>query len=121
MVSPRFATCHISTLTNPSLPLPPPQKYPPFLATSLLSSPPSPLLPPPPLHLVLSRFATCLVSQLTIPLLPLPPPGRDLVCNVPHFRARQPTPPSFSSPASEFLFAMCRVSELTNVLLPPLQ
>src|SRR5229473_1273233 len=95
-VSPLFATCHVSELTNPLLPLPPLQQVSP-------------------------HFATCHISELTNPFLPLPPPGRDLVCNVPHFRACQPAPPSSSSPVSEFLFAMCRISKLTNVLLPPLQ
>src|SRR5229473_1175137 len=95
-VSPCFVPCHVSELTNPLLPLPPLQQVSP-------------------------HFATCHVSELTNPLLPLPPPGRDLVCNVPHFRAHQPAPPSSSSPASEFLFAMCCVSELMNALLPPLQ
>src|SRR5258708_16538061 len=92
----------------------------PCIASCLVSELAILLLPLPPLQQVSPRFAMCHVSKLTNPFLPLPPPGRDLVCNVPHFQARQPAPPSSSSPASEFLFAMCCVSELTNVLLPPL-
>src|SRR5229473_171823 len=120
-VSPRFVPCHVSKLTNPLLPLPPLQQVSPRFATCHVSELTNPLLPLPPLQQVSPHFATCHVSELTNPFLLLPPPGRDLVCNVPHFRARQPTPPSSSSPASEFLFAMCHVSELTNALLPPLQ
>src|SRR5713226_2092580 len=47
-VSPLFAMCHVSKLTNPLLPLPPLQEV-------------SPL------------FAMCHVSELTNPSLPLPP------------------------------------------------
>src|SRR5258708_5992663 len=66
-----FATCHVSELSNPLLPLPPlklvlPCNIPPFL--------PRPLTPPsssPPFRE--SFFVTCHVSELTNPLLPLPP------------------------------------------------
>src|SRR5216684_718192 len=52
-----------------------------------------------------------------------PPASESLFCNVPHFQAHQPIPPSSSPPGSESSFAMCHVSELTNLLLPlpPLQ
>src|SRR5260221_323261 len=101
-VSPRFVLCHVSELTNPLLPLPPLQQVSPHFATCHVSELANPLLPLPPLQQVSPHFATCHVSELTNPFLPLPPPGRDLVCNVPHFRAHQPAPPSSSSPASEF-------------------
>src|SRR5258708_6867798 len=94
-VSPLFAMCHVSELTNPLLPLSPLQQVSP-------------------------RFATCHFSKLPTPLLPLPP----LHQVIPHLSSRSGpslTPPSSSSPANEFLFAMCCISELTNMLLPPLQ
>src|SRR5229473_3369925 len=97
-VSPLFAMCHVSELTNPSLPLPPLQEVSPHLQRATFPSSP-----------------TCLSHTFS------PPASESLFCTMPRFQARQPTPPSSSSPASEFLFAMCRVSELTNVLLPPLQ
>src|SRR5258708_1238950 len=84
-----------------------------------LSPPPTPPLPP--LHHVIPPLPSCHLSPLPYPSPPPPPPRKPPFCNVPHFRARQPAPPSSSPPASEFLFAMCRVSELMNALLPPLQ
>ncbi len=46
-----------------------------------------------------------------------------LICDVLHFQAYQPAPPSSSPLASKFLFATCHTSKLTNPLLPlsPLQ
>src|SRR5216684_2603055 len=45
-----------------------------------------------------------------------------LICDVPHFQAHQPAPPSSSPPVGESS-AMCHISKLTNLLLPlpPLQ
>src|SRR5216684_4236373 len=147
MVSPRFATCHISELTNPFLPLPPLQKANPhFQHAMFLSSPtcfssssppgsessfcdmpcfqahqPAPPSSSPPASE--SPFCNMPRFRARQPAPPSssPPASESLFCNMPHFRARQPAPPSSSSPASEFLFAMCRISELTNALLPPLQ
>src|SRR5258707_861742 len=41
-----------------------------------------------------------------------------LVCDVPFFEAHQPFPPSSSPPVGESSFVSCRVSKLTNLLLP---
>src|SRR5260221_279985 len=96
MVSPRFAMCHISKLTNPFLPLPPLQKANPHFQHAIFpssptcssSSPPSqqllPIFQPATLPSSLTPpspslpqegpfFATCHISKLANPLLPLPP------------------------------------------------
>src|SRR5258708_3084844 len=91
--------CHASKLTNLLLPLPPLQllcprfRHPPFQ-----SSPPCS-----------SRFA--------------PPRYLLLFSTLPSFEAPQPVPPSSSPPIGESSFVSCRISKLTNPLLPlpPLQ
>src|SRR5258707_14605921 len=96
MVSPRFATCHISELTNPFLPLPPLQKANPHFQHAMFPSSP-----------------TCFSSSS-------PPGSESSFCDVPCFRAHQPTPPSSSPPASESSFSIFPLSKPTNPLLPPL-
>src|SRR5260370_14528729 len=74
MVSPRFATCHISELTNPFLTLPPLQKANPHFQHAMFPSSP-----------------TCFSSSS-------PPGSESSFCDVPCFRAHQPAPPSSSPP-----------------------
>src|SRR5258707_707953 len=94
-----LVTCHASKLTNPLLPLPPLQRVIPRLCRSLFPS-----------------------SQTNSSLF-LPSSEWVLVCVVPCFKAPQPAPPSSSPPVGESSFVSCRVSKLTNPLLPlpPLQ
>src|SRR5258707_14411761 len=80
MVSPHFATCHISELTNPFLPLPPLQKANPHFQHAMFPSSP-----------------TCFSSSS-------PPGSESSFCDVPCFRAHQPTPPSSSPPESDSSF-----------------
>src|SRR5260370_1334440 len=51
------------------------------------------------------------------------PLGQSLFTDALHFQAHQPAPPSSSPPASKSSFVTCRISKLTNPLLPlpPLQ
>src|SRR5258708_27676998 len=66
-----FATCHVSKLSNPLLPLPPLQLVSPrFLPAMFRNLPTSPAFSPPSSS---SSFVLCLPSKLTNPLLPPPP------------------------------------------------
>jgi len=62
-------------------------------------------------------------SSPTCSSLFLPSSWWVLICDVPHFRAHQLAPPSFSPPDGESLFVTCHILKLTNPLLPlpPLQ
>src|SRR5258708_3865984 len=62
----------------------------------------------------------CFQAHQPAPLSSSPPDGESPFCNMPHFRAHQPVPPSSSPPESESLFPVSYISELTNMLLPPL-
>src|SRR5260370_17997714 len=55
-VSPLFAMCHVSELTNPLLPLPPLQKVRPLFLISHISLPTTPSFPLPPLRTVIHPF-----------------------------------------------------------------
>src|SRR5258708_94768 len=119
MVSPRFATCHISELTNPSLPLPPLQKANPHFQHARFPSFPTcfPSSSPPGSE---SSFCDvpCFRAHQPAPPSSSPPGSESSFCDVPHFRAHQPIPPSSSPPGSESSFATCHISELTNPPLP---
>src|SRR5229473_2026975 len=78
--------CHVSELTNPSLPLPPLQEVSPCLQRATFPSSPT--------HLS-HTFS--------------PPASESLFCTMPRFRAHQPTPPSSSPPVSESSLT-CHVS-----------
>src|SRR5258708_7820182 len=94
-----FATCHVSQLSNPLLPLPPLH-----LA--------SPLLPPP-----------LVLASLSRSLLFLPPSSSLLLSDLPPFDAHHLSPPSASPPVSESSFMPPPILEPSNPLLPlpPLQ
>src|SRR5260370_11549128 len=80
MVSPPFATCHISELTNPFLPLSPLQKVNPhFQHAMFLSSP------------------TCFSSSS-------PPGSESSFSDLPFFCAHHPAPPPPSPPEHDFHF-----------------
>src|SRR5258707_1020498 len=122
MVSPCFATCHISELTNPFLPLPPLQKANPHFQHAMFPSSPTCFSSSSPPGSE-SSFCDvpCFRAHQPAPPSSSPPGSESSFCDLPRFLAHQPIPPSSSSPASEFLFAMCCISELMNALLPPLQ
>src|SRR5258708_7430306 len=89
-----FVLCHVSKLTNPFLPLPPLQFVTLQFHLAMLQSSPS--------H-----------SSLFLPSSSSAPD-----CDMPCLQAHQPIPPSSSPPVGESLFVSCRISKLTNLLLP---
>src|SRR5713226_7338105 len=105
-VSPLFAICHVSKLTNPLPPLPPLQEViPPLQRATFPRSPPrlSHTFSPPASE---SSFCTVPRFQAHQPTPPSssPPASESPFCNMPRFRARQPAPPSSSPLASESPF-----------------
>src|SRR5712692_5441807 len=105
-VSPLFAMCHVSELTNLLLPLPPLQEVSPLFVMCHVSELTNPSLPLPPLQKVSPRL-----QHATFPSSPThlshtfsPPASESSFCTMPCFQAHQPTPLSSSPPASESLF-----------------
>src|SRR5258707_1245260 len=78
MVSPRFAMCHISELTNPFLPLPPLHKANPHFQHAMFPTSPTSF----------SSFFTLLPS----PPSPSPPAISLFFCNMPPFQPHHPLP-----------------------------
>src|SRR5260221_5469398 len=95
MVSPHFATCPISKLTNKFLTLPPLKKANPHFQHAMFPSSP-----------------TCFSSSS-------PPGSESSFCDVPCFRAHQPAPPSSSPPGSEFSFCVLPRFQVNHPILPP--
>src|SRR5258707_1379571 len=95
MVSFCFTTCHISELTNPFLLLPPLQKANPHFQ-----------------HAIFPSSLTCFSSSS-------PPGSESSFCDVPCFRAHQPTPPSSSPPGSESSFSVLPFFRPHQPLPPP--
>src|SRR5260221_14788871 len=94
MVSPHFATCPISKLTNKFLTLPPLKKANPHFQHAMFPSSP-----------------TCFSSSS-------PPGSESSFCDLPCFQPHHPAPPSFSPSGRECSFGFQRIFNNKHRMLP---